>query len=544
MSTNNNWWKGAVLYEIYPRSFKDNNGDGTGDLKGIIEKLEYVAALGVDGIWITPFFKSPMKDGGYDVASYRDVDPIFGDMDDFVALRTRAHELGLKVMIDLVLCHTSNEHIWFKESRQNKTNQKHDWYYWADAKEDGTPPNNWLAYFGGSAWHWDTRRQQYYLASFSKEQPSLNLWNREVKDAILDTAKFWIDLKVDGFRLDAVQQILPDIQLRDNPVRESHHPTDLDIDISNPFAKQWREYSQTQKKEVLEFIREFRNMADTHGDIALLAEAGGDNSLEDTIFYAQGKDRFHLSYCYGFTYMDITKENVERTIEKFESRMGDSWMCWAMGSHDAPRIVSRFPQQDPATQKDRACLGIALALSLRGSYCMYQGEELGLEQANVAYEDMQDIFGLMFYPEFKGRDGCRTPIPWERDAHNAGFSAEGKPWLPVYEPHHKWAVDAQEEDPTSVLHFARAFLACRKNTPALKFGDIGILETPDNIIAFTRSDATTTLLCVFNAGDAEVKWGIPGSFQPLDTVPRNNCAIKDNGVILAPYGFCILKLVK
>lgn len=296
MNNRPEWWRGGIIYQIYPRSFMDSNGDGIGDLPGITGKLDYVAALGVDAIWISPFFKSPMKDFGYDVSDYRDVDPVFGTLDDFRTLLNRAHELNLKVIIDQVWSHSSDQHDWFKESRRCCDNAKADWYIWSDPKPDGTPPNNWLSYFGGPAWTWDSRREQYYYHQFLKEQPTLNLWNPDVREKIKNTAAFWLDMGVDGFRLDAIHTYLSDQQLRDNPVRSKGEMTD--VPGNNPLSYQMRKHTANLPENIT-WIEELRAFVDQWPDCCILAEVGGDDSEYAAATYVQTQKRCHLAYSFG-----------------------------------------------------------------------------------------------------------------------------------------------------------------------------------------------------------------------------------------------------
>lgn len=494
---NSEWWRGAVIYQIYPRSFMDSNADGIGDLAGITDKLDYVSSLGVDAIWISPFFTSPMKDFGYDVSDYYDVDPIFGTLDDFKKLLNKAHALGLKVMIDQVWSHSAKEHLWFKESSKSKNNPKHDWYVWSDPKHDGTAPNNWLSNFGGPAWTWDSRRQQYYLHHFLSEQPSLNLWNPAVREAIKDIASFWLDMGVDGFRLDAIHSYLSSKDLLDNP--PCIPGESLDIPVSNPMSRQRRIHT-TNLPETFTFVEEIRAHVDKWDGRCLLAEVGGDDSEWQAALYTQGGDRSHLAYSFGLLGSHMTKKDIVKTVNKVESVLEDGWICWATCNHDFMRVVSRVHWE--CAPETRAKIAIALGLSLRGSYCMYQGEELGLEQADLSFEDLVDPYDIMLYPEHMGRDGCRTPIPWAAGKPHSGFSnAFKKTWLPIPENHTRIAVAVQENDPNSTLHFTRRFMKWRQSKPAIILGSIRMIETQnENLVVFVRSQADEHILCAFNLG--------------------------------------------
>ncbi|MEM9970115.1 MAG: alpha-glucosidase family protein [Pseudomonadota bacterium] len=490
------WWRGAVIYQIYPRSYQDSNGDGIGDLSGIIARLPHVASLGVDAIWISPFFTSPMLDFGYDVSDYRDVDPMFGSLGDFDALIGRAHELGLRVMIDLVLSHTSDQHPWFKESRCSRDNAKADWYVWGDAKPDGSPPNNWLSIFGGPAWEWDGQRMQYYLHNFLKEQPDLNFHNMDVQQELLDVARFWLERGVDGFRLDTVNFYVHDKELRDNPPLDKGGKDSEIAPSVNPYTFQNHVYDKS-RPENLDFLKRLRDVMNEFDAITSVGEVGDDQQgLEIQAAYTEGTERLHM--CYGFEFLSNpfpTGERVAKVIENFNTVAADSWACWAFSNHDVPRHTSRWNLSPDAHR-----LYTALLLSLRGTACLYQGEELGLTEAYVAYEDLQDPYGKRFWPKFKGRDGCRTPMPWSQDLINGGFS-DAKPWLPVAMEHVHSAAEAQAIDDTSMLNFYRAMIAFRKDYPALLKGDFELVEATDRFMSFERRHGNVRLLCAFNMSD-------------------------------------------
>ncbi|MGF1641565.1 MAG: alpha-amylase family glycosyl hydrolase, partial [Rhodospirillales bacterium] len=446
------WWRGAVIYQIYPRSFLDADGDGIGDLAGITGKLPYVAGLGVDGIWLSPFFPSPMKDFGYDVADYRDVDPMFGTLADFDRLLAEAHRLGLRVIIDQVYSHSSDRHPWFEESRRSRDDAKADWYVWADPKEDGTPPNNWLAVFGGPAWDWETRRRQYYLHNFLKEQPDLNLHNPEVQEAVLDVARFWLQRGVDGFRLDVANFYMHDRELRDNP--PVPHP-----DPVKPYWLQRQIYNRS-RPETLAFVARLRALMDRYPGTMSVAELASDDPIGTMVAYTDGSDRFHTAYSFVFLGPPLGAAAIRGIVEAMLARSPGAWPSWAFSNHDVERVATRWGGPGGAVG-DLAKLLIALLCSLRGTAFLFQGEELGLPQADVPFERLQDPEGRTFWPEHKGRDGCRTPIPWASATPHAGFSV-AEPWLPVDPAHRPLAVDVQEGDPASTLRFTRGFLAWRR----------------------------------------------------------------------------------
>lgn len=472
---NQPWWKNAVIYQIYPRSFFDSTGTGVGDLKGIIKKFDYIVSLGVDAIWISPFFKSPMKDYGYDISNYEDVDPLFGNLKDFKKLVTQAHDRGLKVIIDQVISHTSDQHPWFKESRKNHKNPKADWYVWTDAKPDGTPCNNWLSIFGGSAWQWDAHRQQYFLHNFLKEQPDLNFHNPQVRKAILSSMEFWLRLKVDGFRLDTVNFYYHSKTLKNNPPNASH--ISFDVPASNPYSFQKHYYDKTQPENLffLTDIRKLLNRYSTpHHEIVTIGEVGDDRDIEIIAEYTKGNNRLHT--CYGFSYLSnfFSVSYFKDKINEFEKTIKDGWACWSFSNHDVKRVTSRWGELVPhikgSQKKDFSKMLLAVEISLKGMVCIYQGEELGLNEADIPFEKLQDPYGIEMYPDFKGRDGCRTPMVWEKDHLHGGFSSAPQTWLPVPKEHLKLAVDQQEKDAKSVLNFTRALLKFKKSQPLLTEG--------------------------------------------------------------------------
>jgi len=494
------WWRGAVIYQIYPRSFQDSNGDGVGDLRGILSRLPYVRQLGANAIWISPFFKSPMRDNGYDVADYKDVDLIFGTLEDFDAVILESHRLGLKVIVDLVISHTSEEHLWFKESRSSRRNPRSDWYVWADPSPDGTPPNNWLSMFGGSAWQWDTRREQYYLHNFLPEQPDLNYHNAEVQDSVLDVARFWLDRGVDGFRLDTVNLYFHSQGLENNPPLAPEERDYSAAPAVNPYNYQDHIYDKN-RPENLEFLRRFRALLEEYPAAATVGEVSDSHrTLELASSYTSGKERLHMCYLFDFLSPDkVDSRRVRTIVDAFKTASPDGWCCWAISNHDTTRPASRWTIQEGDKMAHLKVLS-ALVMTIPGSLCIYQGEELGLPEADVAFEDLQDPYGIRFWPEFKGRDGCRTPMVWDSCLPYGGFSRV-KPWLPVPAGHIDLAVDNQEGKKDSMLEHYRRMLAFRASHPALTKGDIHFVETSDDLVAFRRGYAGESILCVFNLGE-------------------------------------------
>ena len=506
---NAEWWRGAVIYQVYPRSFADSNGDGVGDLPGVTAHLEHIASLGVDGVWLSPFFTSPMKDFGYDVSDYRDVDPIFGKLADFDALIAKAHALGLKIVIDLVFSHTSDEHAWFQESRQDRTNAKADWFVWADAKPDGSPPSNWQSVFGGPAWTWDARRGQYYMHNFLSSQPQLNLHNPAVQEALLAVTQFWIDKGVDGFRFDAINFSMHDPQLRDNP------PLPPGGKRTRPFDFQDKIYNQSHA-DIPKFLSRLRALTDANGGRFSVAEVGGDHADREMKLFTAGNDR--LNSAYGFLYLyaeKLTGEMIPRGAAMWPGQDGEGWPSWTFSNHDAPRAVSRWAEGRDRKAFAEMCL--LLLMGLRGNVFVYQGEELGLPQANVPFERLQDPEAIANWPQTLGRDGARTPMPWTAHALNAGFSAV-EPWLPVDPEHLPLAVDAQEADPASTLHVARRLIALRKAYPVLRTGGISFVETNSPLLIFQRGEGADALLLAFNLGHETATWSLPDGWTMVDSV--------------------------
>jgi alpha-glucosidase len=508
------WWRGAVIYEIYPRSFNDSNADGIGDLRGIIERLDYVADLGVDAIWIAPFFKSPMADFGYDVSDYRSVDPMFGSMEDFDRLLARAHALGLKVVIDQVLSHTSSEHPWFRESRSSRDNPKADWYVWADPREDGTPPNNWLSIFGGVAWRWEPRRCQYYLHNFLSSQPDLNFHHPQVRAAVLDNLRFWLDKGVDGLRLDAINFCFHDLQLRDNPPKPAQLRTPRGFSPDNPYAYQYHHYNNTQP-ENLQFLGELRALLDRYPQVAALGEVSSEDSLATMAEYTSGQ-RLHMAYSFELLADEFSAEHIRNTMETLERHMTEGWPCWALSNHDVRRVITRWGGENPPAALANQLL--AMLCSMRGSACVYQGEELGLPEAELPFHALRDPYGIAFWPNFKGRDGCRTPMPWD-ETSGAGFSA-ADPWLPIPAAHRSLCVIRQRSDPRSTLNEFRAFLRWRKSQPALLWGDARAVDIDSRVFAVERTFADHCILAAFNLGTGTVEVNVPelARWQQIDGV--------------------------
>lgn len=531
MNDSSAWWRGGVIYQVYPRSFQDTSGDGSGDLRGVTRRLGHIASLGADAVWLSPFFKSPMADMGYDVSDYCAIDPMFGTMHDFDELIAEAHRLGLKVMIDQVLSHSSDQHPWFIESRSSRKNPKADWYVWADPKPDGTPPNNWLSCFGGSSWQWDSVRKQFYLHNFLASQPDLNFHNPQVQDALLTTVRFWLDRGVDGFRLDTVNFYVHDRKLRDNPPRKlSRKQRETE---TNPYEYQDHRYDKT-RAENLAFLRRFRALLDSFDNRACVGEVGdSQRGLKTVAAYTSGPDMLHMCYTFDLLGPKFSAAHVRKSIADFEKAVVNGWICWAFSNHDVQRHVTRWTKPGGSTETV-ARFSIALLACLRGTICIYEGEELGLEEADIAFEDLRDPYGIRFWPGFKGRDGCRTPMPWEAEAPSAGFTT-GKPWLPIPKNHRENAVDRQSGRPGSVMEHYREVLAFRRQQSPLVSGTITLLDAEGDVLAFLREAGNETLLCVFNFSDvdsAAFSTKDVGRTEPIGFPGAD--AVADGGTITLP----------
>ena len=443
-------WKNKTIYQIYPRSFFDTSQNGIGDLNGITKKIDYIAELGVDYVWISPFFKSPQKDFGYDVSDYRKVDTLFGLNDEFKKLLDIFHNKDLKIITDLVLSHTSDEHEWFKKSRESKNNKFSDWYVWQDGNPD-LAPNNWLSVFGGSSWEWCKEREQYYLHNFLKSQPDLNFHNEEVQSQMLDEIEYWLKFGVDGFRFDVINFLFHDKELRNNSYKDPKLVRPLGFNKDNPYGLQIHEYDNT-RPEVMPYLEKIREILDKYDAISV-GEIVSEDPIETIGKYTNEK-RLHMAYCFEFLAESINFGDIENVVESFFKNHPKSWPCWAFSNHDSKRIASRVGK-DPKIIMEKL-------LKLKGNICIYQGEQLRLPESEVEYENIQDPFGKNFWPDFKGRDGCRIPMPWESKSKNFGFS-NSKPWLPIDKRYENLCVDVQKNDPASTLNFTKAQIALRKN---------------------------------------------------------------------------------
>ncbi len=505
MTTNSDylWWQTGVIYQIYPRSFRDTNGNGVGDLRGILEKLDYVSeTLGVDALWLSPFYPSPMADFGYDVADYTDVDPLFGDLDTFDQLLAQAHQRGLKLIIDLVPNHSSDQHPWFIASRSSRDNPKRDWYIWADPAPDGGPPNNWLSVFGGSAWEWDEKTGQYYLHSFLKEQPDLNWRNPAVQDAMFDVVRFWLGRGVDGFRIDVAHYIMKDPALRDNPL----NPTPAKS-IHRPlghYDSQLHLYDKNHP-DAHTVYRAFRQVLDEYSQERPRMSVGEIHIFdwpEWASYYGKNLDELHMPFNFMLLNVPWEAGAVRRVVDGLEAALPPgAWPNYVLGNHDESRLTSRYGRAP-------ARVAAMLLLTLRGTPTLYYGDEIGMTDVDVPLEQQKDPFGLRV-PGL-GRDPCRTPMQWSATS-NAGFSPPdtSELWLPLAPDYRTINVAHQLEDPTSILNLYRRLLALRKTTPALQRGDYRPLDgMPETCYVFERRAGAERILVAlnFSGQDQNLPW--------------------------------------
>ncbi|RVT90414.1 alpha-amylase family glycosyl hydrolase [Sphingomonas crocodyli] len=497
------WWASGVIYQIYPRSFQDSDGDGIGDLRGIEQRLDYIAALGIDAVWLSPIFCSPMRDFGYDVADYTGIEPLFGDLADFDRLCTRLHERGLKLILDLVPNHSSDQHPWFQASRRSRLDPKRDWYIWRDPAPDGGPPNNWISDFGGSAWEWDDLTGQYFLHAFLKEQPDLNWRNPQLREAMFDVMRFWFNRGVDGFRIDVLWHIVKHQDFPDNPLNPAWTPDRTERD------KVLQLYS-TDQPEAHAIAAEMRRLADTYREKVLIGEIFLPNDRHARWFGTPEQPEVHLPFNFQLIETEWDARGLHAMISAYlESLPAHGWPNWVMGSHDAPRIAARLGEP-------QARIATMMLLTLRGTPTLYQGDELAIGQVVIPRDRIRDPQDLRQPDLGIGRDRSRTPMPWGEGAF-ADFST-AEPWLPLNPDWPTRNVASQEEDPGSMLHFVRRILALRRAEPALAVGSMTLLDMHEDLIAFERRHDSEHLLVVLNLGTRDWRLPVPPGYRAGDVL--------------------------
>jgi alpha-glucosidase len=542
------WWRGCALYQVYVRSFKDSNGDGIGDLRGVIEKLDYIKSLNVDGFWLSPFFKSPQKDFGYDVSDFRSVDELYGTMADFEELLAESHKRDLKLLVDFVPAHTSDEHPWFEESRADRTNPKADWYIWADASVDGTAPSNWLSSFGGSAWTWEPRRSQYYYHPFLGCQPALNLQNPDAADALIGELEFWLELGVDGMRLDAVQCLACDPDFRNNPpIASSGSAILIGGGPNNPFGRQSHDFDR-DVPEALPIVRKLRDAADKYTpERALIGELADVDSSRISEKYTAATEGFHAVYDFDLINAEPDGSTLATMLDHRSAFLRTGWLMNVFSNHDSKRSVSNLTAfaTDAGHRCEAAKMLAFMQFTLKGGGILFQGEELGLPHPKLTYEELRDPWGKNLWPDFEGRDGARTPMAWQKSAPHAGFTS-GTPWIDLADEHCGLTVDGQERDPDSNLSFVRRFLAWRREQKLLMFGGERVRSDQDDasVIVWDRYGGDQMLTCVVNFGLEPKAWRhADETFEAMvfsSSHRGKRPADSDCSLAMPPLGFAIL----
>ncbi len=515
------WWREGVIYQIYPRSFADSRGGGLGDLPGITSRLDYLADLGVSAIWLSPFYPTPDKDFGYDISSYTEVDPRFGTLEDFQRLVDEAHARGLRVIIDQVLNHTSDQHPWFLESRRSREDPKSGWYLWSDSI-----PNNWQSIFGGPAWTWSLERRQYYFHMFLREQPDLNWRDPEVRQAILDVLRFWLERGVDGFRLDVFNAYFKDEALRSNPFRPG----------LRAFDRQ-RHVHDMDDPAMIPLLQEFRRLLDSFPDRYAVGETflSGPGKIARYV----GPDRLHAAFDFGLTHSPFHPASLLRHLQATYAleREHGIWPTHVLGNHDVRRPASRHGVGEG---DERVKLMMALLLTQRGTPFLYYGDEIGMRDLRLRRDQILDPPGRKYWPFYTGRDGCRAPMQWDASPY-AGFSSS-KPWLPVHPDYVHRNVETQRLDPRSLFNFTRALLRLRREHPALRRGDfISLDDHPGDSLLYLRPDPAGSILVALNFRNREIEVRLPPAiadcvWEPLLTSSREGQpAVRSGRLTLQPY---------
>jgi alpha-glucosidase len=522
------WWHGGVFYQIYPRSFADSNGDGAGDLPGIISRLDYLAELGIAGIWLSPITVSPDRDWGYDVADYRDVDPDFGTLDDLARLVDEAGKRGIRILLDLVPNHTSDQHPWFVDAHSGRDAVHRDWYVWADPAADGGPPNNWVSVFGGSAWELDPASGQYFLHNFELEQPDLNWWSEEVRQAFDEIVRYWWDRGIAGFRIDVCNMMIKDAELRDNPPATENDPLD------QQFMGVKAVYN-TDRPEAHDILRRWRAISDGYEPPRLLIGETNVDQLPTLMeFYGSGRDELHGGFNFVFLNAALEGAAMRAVVEDVEATLPPgAWPIWTGSNHDVSRLATRWAGGDPA--KVRCAL--LILLTLRGTPFLYQGDEIGLTDGPIERSDLRDAVGIRYWPYYKGRDAERTPMPWS-NTPGGGFTGAGvATWLPMADPAHCNVAD-QDDDPDSVLAFTRRAIARRSASDDLAVGSYRSLPSLPGTWAFARGAGTVVALTMSEA--SQEFDGVDGSIILATDRAREGSTVTER-LTLAPWSGVVVQ---
>lgn len=537
MSEDFKWWQEGIIYQIYPRSFSDSNGDGLGDLPGIYARLDYLADLGIDAIWLSPFFPTPDADFGYDISNYVDVDPRFGTLKDFEDILAGAHQRGIRVILDLVLNHTSDQHPWFVESAGSRDNPRRDWYIWRDPDTDGHVPTNWQAAFGGSAWEFDSRTGQYYLHSFLKQQPDVNWRNPEVRQAMLDVCTFWLNLGVDGFRLDVFNAYFKDAEFRNNPKKFGLRSFDRQVHIHD-----------MNQPEMIEFLQELRALLDAYPDRYAVGETYITPLLAAMQFV--GEDRLHAVFTFDYFDNLSFPWNSDWILERTTRRdkafaEAGAWPTTVLGNHDQPRTASRYCKSE---EDDRqALIAMTMLMTFRGTPFLYYGEEIGMRDISLRRDEILDPPGRLYWPVYKGRDGCRSPMQWSGES-SAGFST-GQPWLKIHSNYVYRNVERQQADRRSLFHFTRSLICLRRKFEALRKGSFrAFFRSDTGVLAYERKYEDQRILVYLNFSGSTRTVGFVADANPADavmllsSVERKEFYTSYNQFVLNPYEVLLLEV--
>jgi len=525
------WWQDGIIYQVYPRSFQDSNGDGVGDLQGVLKRLDYLKWLGVKAVWLSPIYPSPMADFGYDISDYENIWPAFGSLGDFDELLQQVHAAGMKLILDLVPNHSSDEHPWFLESRSSRDNPKRDWYIWKDAKPDGSPPNNWLSVFGGSAWEWDEKTKQFYYHAFLVKQPDLNWRNPQVVEAMLNTMRFWLDRGVDGFRVDAMWHMIKDLQWRDNP----HNP---DYKEYMGTYEQLLPVYSTDQPEMHDIAAKMRKVLDEYDQRLMIAEIY--LPVHRLVAYYGTHDKeAHLPFNFMLISLPWDSHLLAAAIDEYEAALpSDDWPNWVLGNHDQPRITSRIGAQ-------QAMVAAILLLTLRGTPTLYYGDEIGMRDVPIPAEEVQDPQGLNMPGKNLSRDPERTPMQWD-NGKNAGFT-EGRPWLRLDRTFHRRNVQVQKQNTFSSLCLYKALIELRQKEPSLMTGAYRPVFSDRQMIAYIRqTEGQTGFLIVLNLTHRPCYFA-PGTIRfkgavEVDTFPEQVNAIVQDKIDLSGDEGMVIRL--